>query len=76
MRSNWPFEKHFPGIFGFQALSRCGRHWSIHAKLNTMLLTASTNMAACKGLMKAFETVIRRSNKQIEILVNVNVAKV
>lgn len=41
-----------------------------------MLLTASMKMAAYNGLLKAFEMVIRNSNKQIEILVNVNVANV
>lgn len=76
IRSSWPLEKHFPGIFEFQALSRCGRHWRIHAKLKTTLLMASTNIAAYKGLMKALVMVIRSRSRQIDILVNVKVAKV
>ena len=74
--SSWPLEKHFPGSFEFQALSRCGLHCKIHSKLSITLLTARTNIAAYSGLIKAFVIVIRRRNRQIEILVNVKVAKV
>ena len=42
----------------------------------TTLLTARMKIATYRGLMKAFVTVIRRRNKQIEIFVNVKVAKV
>lgn len=74
--SNWPLEKHFPGIFEFQALSRCGLHCRIHTTLSTTLLIASIKMARYKGRMNALVIVMRSRNRQIEILVNVNVAKV
>ncbi len=41
-----------------------------------MLLIARTKIAAYRGLMNALVIVMRRRNRQIEILVNVNVAKV
>ena len=74
--SSLTLEKHFPGSFEFYALSRCGVHCKIHTKLSTMLLIARTEIAAYSGLMKALVIVIRRRSKQIEILVNVKVAKV
>ena len=40
------------------------------------MLTARTEIAAYSGLVKALVMVIRRRSRQIEILVNVKVAKV
>lgn len=74
--SSWPLEKQCPGIFGFHALSRCGVHCKIQHRLRTTLLTARMPIAMYKGTMKAFVIVIRKSSRQIEILVKVNVAKV
>lgn len=44
--------------------------------LKTTLLTANITIAAYNGLMKALVIVIRRSSRQMEILVNVKVANV
>ena len=76
MRSSWPFEKHFPGILSFHALSRCGVHWKIQSKLRTTLETTSITIAACRGLIKVLVIVIRKRKRQMETFVNVNVAKV
>ena len=68
--------KHFPGIFEFQALSRCGVHWKIQRRDKTILLTTRMTIEAHNGRMKLLDTVMRRRNRQIDTLVNINVAKV
>jgi len=73
---NWPLEKHLPGILSSHALLRCGVHWKIHSRLSTILEATRIMTAACKGLIEALVTVIRRRKRHIDTFVNVRVAKV